>query len=328
MKQLLAMTLLSGLMLGATGAQAQEQKDAPGAPAQGPGYHLIKVTGPNDTVWPIQVQANVDPGAAVTARTFVLNVDGKTEKAAFLGISTSRAPSVLREQLKLKNGLVVDVVEPKSPAEVAGLKRHDVLEKLNDQLLINPAQLAELVRMQKPGESVTLTILHAGERQTLTAKLEEREVMALQDEDVFFGPGMTPAMREMPAMPALPDGMGMPGKVLISRGAIPPGMVLKTEQGPNGPRQMIEVNAAAVSSDGDIEYTDDQHKISIKQHDGHTFLKATDKDGKPLFDGPIDTPEQRAMVPKEIAKKLDDMQNVRIQMQTNIEKHATEKPRP
>src|SRR5258708_1330287 len=81
-------------------------------------------------------------------------VEGKTEKAAFLGVSGSPVMPALREQLKLPKGvgLIVEHVEPKSPAEAAGIKQYDVLHKIGDQLLVNAHQLAVLVRMHKPGE--------------------------------------------------------------------------------------------------------------------------------------------------------------------------------
>jgi hypothetical protein len=46
----------------------------------------------------------------------------RTEKGAYLGVSTTPAPQVLRQQLSLPRGvgLVVDSVAPKSPAEQAG----------------------------------------------------------------------------------------------------------------------------------------------------------------------------------------------------------------
>ena len=47
-------------------------------------------------------------------------------------------------------GLVVEFVADKSPATEAGLKPEDVLEKLNDQLLVNSEQLAVLVIFERP----------------------------------------------------------------------------------------------------------------------------------------------------------------------------------
>ncbi len=56
---------------------------------------------------------------------------GKTEKAAWLGVSTSKVPQALRHHAKLKNkytGLIVERVEPGSPADTAGLEQFDIIE--------------------------------------------------------------------------------------------------------------------------------------------------------------------------------------------------------
>src|SRR4051812_24857060 len=72
------------------------------------------------------------------------------EKVSFLGVTTVPVSPTLTEQLGLPKGigLVVTAVVPDSPA--AGiLKSHDILTKLNDQLLIETHQLAVLVRSFK-----------------------------------------------------------------------------------------------------------------------------------------------------------------------------------
>src|SRR6476660_8678591 len=57
-------------------------------------------------------------------------------KGAYLGVSTSPASPVLQRQLGLPEGmgLVVEFVAPKSPAEEAGMRQYDVMQKINDQL--------------------------------------------------------------------------------------------------------------------------------------------------------------------------------------------------
>jgi hypothetical protein len=109
-------------------------------------------------------------------------------KAAYLGIATSPAPPVLRKQLKLGEGmgLVVDFVEPGSPAQAAGVQPYDVAVRLNDQILINGPQLAVLVRTFDPGAEVTLTVIREGRETPLKVKLVERAVKPIAD--TAFGP--------------------------------------------------------------------------------------------------------------------------------------------
>jgi hypothetical protein len=110
------------------------------------------------------------------------------EKAAYLGIASSPATPVLQRQLKLPEGvgLVVDYVEPGTPAQAAGLQPYDVAVRLNDQVLVNPPQLAVLVRTFDAGDVVTLTVIREGKPTPLKVKLVEREVKPIAE--VAFGP--------------------------------------------------------------------------------------------------------------------------------------------
>ncbi len=74
-------------------------------------------------------------------------------------------------------------------------------------------------------------------------------------------------------------------------------------------------NANVTSSSS---YSDDQHTITITNTNGDRHLTAKDKEGKQIFDGPINTPEQRKAIPAEIAEKmkhLDAQTRIRIRVQ-------------
>src|SRR5205085_11361229 len=43
---------------------------------------------------------------------------------------------------------------------------------------------------------------------------------------------------------------------------------------------------------------------------GHKTLKATDASGKIVFDGPIDSPDQREKLPPEVAGKLKELESI------------------
>jgi hypothetical protein len=164
----------------------------------------------------------------------VLNIAGRINKAAtkkekvtYLGTVTSAAPAALREQLKLPRGagLVVDSVEAKSAAETAGIKQHDVLEKLNDQLLVNTEQFTALLRTMKSGDEVTLAIIHQGERQVVKAKLGEKEIDTGPGEmnlNILTAPDMAAGVdwvilnAAQPGMAAWegPKAMALPGRAL------------------------------------------------------------------------------------------------------------------
>jgi len=141
----------------------------------------------------------------------------KLEKAAFLGIATSPVSEEMRAQLKLPEGtaLLIDRVEDDSPAAKAGVKKFDVLTKLDDQLIINPEQLAVLVRMHKANDEVKLGIIHEAAAATVSATLVEKDLPPLPHgrPPGSGGPGGEgPAIGPMPGfMHGMHRGMGMGG---------------------------------------------------------------------------------------------------------------------
>src|SRR5439155_20694680 len=84
-----------------------------------------------------------------------------TEKGTTLGANVSTLRQGLGDANKLAKctGLMITRVLPDSPAQAAGLKANDILEKIDDQLLINTAQFTLLVRAHKPSDEVKLTIV-------------------------------------------------------------------------------------------------------------------------------------------------------------------------
>jgi hypothetical protein len=71
-------------------------------------------------------------------------------------------------------GLVVNYVDDKGPSNQA-VQKHDVLEKLDDQILVNAEQLMTLVRMHKPDESVSLTLIREAKPLTVQVKLGAKQ---------------------------------------------------------------------------------------------------------------------------------------------------------
>ncbi len=106
-----------------------------------------------------------------------------TNPVTWLGLTTAELAAEVRAQLPLPEGagLLVRQVTAESPAAQAGLQSHDVLLKLDDQLLVNSDQLRALIRGRKGGDTITLTYLHQGKEQKARARLVKRTLMAGDD---------------------------------------------------------------------------------------------------------------------------------------------------
>jgi PDZ domain len=73
-------------------------------------------------------------------------------------------------------GFLVRSIDPGGPADAAGLKELDLLWKFGDQMLVNEAQLAALLRLSKPGEAIKLSGFRGGQPLELRLTLGEAPV--------------------------------------------------------------------------------------------------------------------------------------------------------
>ena len=102
---------------------------------------------------------------------------GKREKITYIGIAPGPVSEEIRAQLPLKpgEGIKVNHVAEDSPAGKAGIQEHDILLRLDEQILVEPEQLRALVKMKKPGDEVKLSILRKGEQKEVKVVLSETE---------------------------------------------------------------------------------------------------------------------------------------------------------
>ncbi|MDB4662529.1 PDZ domain-containing protein [Verrucomicrobiales bacterium] len=105
------------------------------------------------------------------------------EKVPYLGIATKEVSPELKAQLDIKHGVVVADVANGGPAE-GSLQKHDIVTKLGDQKLMNPAQLSELIQTFKKDETVVVEFVRAGKNETAEVTLGEHE-LAETKEDMF-----------------------------------------------------------------------------------------------------------------------------------------------
>ncbi len=128
-------------------------------------------------------------------------------KGTFLGIGARPASPEIRAQFKLAEGtaLLIDEVAPDSPAAKAGVQKFDVLTKVDDQLIVNPEQLAVLIRMHKANDQVKLGIIHEAAPATVAVTLVEKDLPPMDG----GGPGRggPEGMRGMHGMPGMMGGM-------------------------------------------------------------------------------------------------------------------------
>jgi hypothetical protein len=211
----------------------------------------------------------------------------QTVKSAYVGIGVDKPDPTLRSQLKLPEGagLVVNFVDEAGPSKDT-VKLHDVLQKLDDQLLINGDQLVTLVRMRKPGDTLRLTVIREAAPVTVEVKLAEKDLPPLQS---YLGRGSGDAAAgEQPA----PAGAQDAHTAWANR---------YTDTLSKGYAELV----ATSFSTGPMTFDDGEHVLQIRLQGGVGRLVVTEKaTGSKLFEGPLGSEAQWNAVPEAVRRKL------------------------
>lgn len=257
--------------------------------------------------------------------SLVLAAIAKPKKVAFLGVHTEKLAPSTGHQLNLPDGAYLEVVHvgEGSPAEKVGIQKYDILKNFDDQILINPDQLKQLVQMKKPGNLVSLGLLRKGKEKNIQVELDEttmaktrKRPMGLNSSDPFsffdderlgnsrirdlleqeFGNNLP--FRNQPVDPFLPDFL------------VPP-LSSNPNPDPNGPVHTPDTEVQSFSyssSQNQMVVTDEKGTLHWTEKEGQKFLRATDPDGKLIFEGAINTQDERAKLPDGLLPRLEKIE--------------------
>jgi hypothetical protein len=264
------------------------------------------------------------------------------KEVAWLGVGTEEVSEALSAQLNLPagQGLLVTYVAADSPAARAGLQKNDVLAELSGQLMVHPIQLRKLVQMRKPGDAVQLDVFHAGTRKSIAATLGKTSTSMglLRDERSWHGD--LQVLNDMNAH-ELQEGMdtlnesltrarldGGSLKLQIQRSIEEAGRAAETALRHAGKelegadcaklledlaRSRVDVNK---NSTVIVNRKGRSVQTQVKADDTGTYvivaspkkrLTAHDRNGKLLFDGEIETPQQQDRVPRAVWTIVEPM---------------------
>jgi hypothetical protein len=180
-----------------------------------------------------------------------------------LGMTLSRASPVLRRQLAITRGagLVVEDVTAGSPAARAGFEPHDVVVRLDDQILVLSEQLDALLESAEPEDPLACTVLRGG----------QEVIIPLGGKLNRAAPVAQPARTLRPTASSL-------AIVQPPRPAAAP------------------ANTLSRLSDETLLREDGDYRIQLTRGD-ETRLTVTDVVGRVIFDSPIDGPADHALIP-------------------------------
>lgn len=97
---------------------------------------------------------------------------GKVSRG-YLGISPRELMPEIAEKLKVNRGVLVQEVHEGTPGEKAGLKKDDVIQKVDGKDIVSPEELQAEVRKHSAGERIALHLIRDGKPQEITVTLAD-----------------------------------------------------------------------------------------------------------------------------------------------------------
>ena len=232
----------------------------------------------------------------------------ETKTVAYLGVATESVDPQLSRHLKLRpgEGLNVQMVDEKSPAADI-IKEDDILKELNGQWLVNPEQLRTVVRMLKPGDEASITLIRDGDVKKVSVKLGEREVSPQEEMQAQMGQGM----QGMQSMRMSPEEMmqmfrGMHGNSPWNLRQPPQDDSDDDADKKDGTQ--VEVSPGDVKTSVNVSssttISENGETATLTDNNGAKHLKVT-KGGKTLFDGAVSTDDQVKALSGDVREMYD-----------------------
>ena len=244
------------------------------------------------------------------ARAGAENAPKAIQKAAMLGVGGNSVSKTLSLHLGLEGntGLTIYHIVPGSAAAKAGIVSHDIITKINDTAIGSQADLRAVVLDHKPGDEITVKLIHKGEAVEKKVTLGERIVAPRGGVRPMQGNlGMGNDLLQML------QGMG---------GDIPEADRKRVEQEmrkrvdelqrqfqngggfqiPRGPKLREGVLQMLGGTNATIK--DRDGSVTMKTLNGKTEVIVRDNAGKIVFEGPYETEQDKAAVPDDVADRL------------------------
>jgi serine protease Do len=208
----------------------------------------------------------------------------------WLGVSIQPVSQDIAEALGLKSrrGALVGDVVPDGPADKAGLKRGDVIVKLNGMEVRDANDLMNRIALVQPGSAVELTVIREGKEQTVKAKVARRdeEKLAREGEDLQSG-------GEVPQESGTIAGLGLEATDLTDDmrqqyriGKTPKAGAVVTRVDPEGSAAEAGLQEGDVILEADkrkVESAKDLRNIAAKAGKGRKILFLVNRKGSTFF---------------------------------------------
>jgi len=234
-------------------------------------------------------------------------------KAAYLGVGGEAVDDVLSMHLNLEGGLLLKVIDPTSPAALAGLEVNDIVTEVAGQRLTDQDSLREALAATNSGDEVELKLIRRGkalDRKVILGEAPAGQNLPPRAEIPGQARGMERMLEEQ-----LGNALGGLGNEELQRelmqqleralGRQKDGFKrLRLNLGEglwDNQQKQFEMGLRGI---GSMRLEDKDGSIEMKMENGQRELTIRDKEGNLLFEGPYDTEVDKEAVPEEYRERV------------------------
>lgn len=210
-----------------------------------------------------------------------------TNSRGYLGVTLAEICPEVRAQTTLKDGegLMIGRVAPDSPAAAFGLRHYDILTKFNDQWIMSPAQFITLVENAGPGSDIELTVLRRGATTQVRVTLSKP-------------PAASPAANLAP----LPEEMLTSVIRLLRDNPVELETVHRLLHSARGG---IDGGGSPLKEGSRVTLHNEDGEVEITTLEGRRQIRAWDKEGQLVFEGPCNSPAEHEAIPEALRPRVE-----------------------
>ena len=256
----------------------------------------------------------INLGISANAKPESQSGNPETPQPAWLGVATAPVDEVVAAQLDLPEGIgaAVKMVIPDSPAEAAGIRKHDIFFEIGGEPVKSPEHLGELIRKKSSGESVEVAIIQRGEKKALNLTLGQRPAHLQNNEAENENPfgnrielgdlgGLDFEMLPFKGNDAAMGNFQKQIEKMRKQMEMHLEGMFELEQFDN-----MLPGAGRIMGSRTMMFSNEEGSIEIRSKDGKTNLTAKDPAGEIIYEGAVNTEEEIAKLPENLRNKLKE----------------------
>ncbi len=216
---------------------------------------------------------------------------------AFIGLITADIPEMLAAHIGTKagEGVMIRDLAPGGPAEKAGFEKYDIVTRVGGKSVGSPAELSQRIAESKPGDEVSIDLIHEGKPAAKMVKLETRPASAGRLPDPRIADPRKLGHLDFDSMPE--DQADRLREMIEGRMK---GLMREQEQGNAKNRGNFEFK-----SDSLFRLMDNDGSVEMKSNDGRKEITVRDHQNNVTWSGPWDTEADKSAAPPEIRERIE-----------------------